>query len=290
MAMNPALQGRTYQQAEVQHIRAERCASYQEAVSAQLNDAHSEEPSHQIPPALPLVMCQGALSAVLLDGDLGLDTMRLVYRALDVTFHRLPPLDAEIQASARVEQIRQEKEGSQLLLKVQLEESNGPPVLTATAEFWERNPRPKSIAEDEREGLPPSLADKGALQIFMEQKVELRLDAVAQMLDELGEFNPVYRDVELAQLANLPAPCVPPSYLYAIAHHVLSRALGNDAVHLKSLSGCFARPAWIGDTLQVEVGSEDGESGWLQIRDGAGRSVFADGRFEVAPRAARAGR
>lgn len=281
MAMNPELQGREYHQAETYRISAARVASYRNAMALQFGHPGSAEVGTGVPLALPLVMCQGALSAALLDGDLGVDTMRVVYRALDVSFHRAPALDLDLGVSARVQEISKDEEGVRLVVELQLEQANQS-LLCASAEFLERHPRPKSRAEEAQLTRERNHANRDSLQIWFESTVHLNLKSVERMLDELGEFNPVYRDVELAQLANLPAPCVPPSYIFALAHQVLEQALAGNTHKLRRLGGRFARPAWIGDTLHLEVGSADGNTGWLHIRDGAGRTVFAHGTFEAA--------
>ena len=278
MALNRELLGREYRQAENHILRPEQIHRHRNAICAQSFAPLPSREAH-VPASLSFHICQGALTSVLLDGDLGLDSMRLVFAGLDVSYLHDIELDRQTTASAVVKEITSTTEGESLTLDLQLRQAATDPCMQARIDFLERNPRPKPNDEAQLSESPHPNSDE--LQIDFVHELPLRKDALMEMLDVLGEFNPIYRDEELAQLANLPAPCLPPSYIFAMAHHAVEQALGDTPHRIKRISGRFARAPWVGDTLTVRVGAKNGRAGFIEIRDSAARKVFADGLFEA---------
>ena len=278
MAMNRELLGREYRQAEKHVIDTEQIRRHRDAICAQ-SFTPLPDYAQRVPASCSLTICQGALTAALLDGDLGLDAMRLVFEGLDISYVHEPILDNETAASATVTEITSTPDGERLLLDLQLCQPALGPVLNARVAFLERNPRPKP-ENDGHTGASTS-TDAEKPRYYFEHAIPLRMDTLTELLDVLGEFNPIYRDVELAQLANLPGPCLPQSCVFALAHHAVEQALGKSAHRITRVAGRFARTPWVGDTLRVRVGSANGRNGFIEILDSTHRQVFADAFFEA---------
>ena len=142
MAMNRELLGREYRQAEKHVIDTAQIQRHRDAICAQ-SFTPLPDYAQRVPASCSLTICQGALTAALLDGDLGLDAMRLVFEGLDISYVHEPVLDSETSASATVTEITSTPDGERLLLNLQLCQPALGPVLNARVAFLERNPRPK---------------------------------------------------------------------------------------------------------------------------------------------------
>jgi acyl dehydratase len=224
-------------------------------------------------PTMPVVL--GADVTVLKAAG-EIDWTRLVHASEGVEL--LAPLPVKGRGTARTRIAEMWDKGKAALVVLETEavdEAEQPLFRTRMALFiggaggWggERGP---STTEDAPQGKPEETV---TYVTRPEQALLYRLN---------GDRNPLHSDPAYAARAGFDRPILHGLCTYGFAGRaVLHAAAGSDPDRLTALSARFAAPVFPGDTLHIDLWSDDGDVRFL-VRTDAGTVVLSDGRATVS--------
>jgi acyl dehydratase len=254
-------------------VEADHVAAYARAIDADL-PAYFQECA-AAPPMYGVVFQFMAMAQPLLDGELGVNVMRLVHGEQDMRFVRLVQAGDVIQTHARVENITDKTSGELLEVGLFSDNQRGERVLETRMGLFIRGRTRGGRAEDRQDERAPA----GPCTLQME--VRVRPDQSLRYADASGDHNPIHKDAEMAKAAGLPDVILHGLCTMAFVQNaVIDRWGGRNPGSLRRLRVRFAKPVLNGELLSIrgwEVDAQDGGRAFvLNVLNGNGAGVVTD--------------
>lgn len=271
MGLNRARVGHRYEQVEPFEVTADRARAYADASGAADIEAYR---GGVVPPMYGVAFSFGALTAPLLDGELGVDLTRLVHGEQDMRFLGVVRPGDVVRSQATLRAIEEKSSGEVMTLDLE-SAVEGRSVLESTSTLFVRGRRKrggeaKPAAADPFAGLAPWFVDE----------LTVAEDQSRRYAEASGDRNPIHTDDEAARMAGLPGVILHGLCTMAFVHNALVRHAEGDTSAVRRLAVRFRRPVLMGDTLAIEArGSQDAPA--LRVTNQAGVVVLTGGRAEL---------
>ena len=247
MPMNRALIGKEYVQVEPFAVTAEGARAYAEATNARVVDAAS------VPPMYGVAYSFGALTAPMLDGQLGVDLMRLVHGEQDMHFVRAVHVGDVIRSSSRIAAIVGKSTGEVVQVAITSKNQRGEVVLEARSDLFIKGARKREHLESEKAERAREEEAFTSAEPRFTSMVTVAADQSLRYAQASGDKNPIHIDTSVAQLAGLPGIILHGLCSMAFMHNALVEQVGGgDLMSIARLAVRFHRPVLMGDVLAVE--------------------------------------
>jgi acyl dehydratase len=238
---------------------------------------NSQNVEQRVLPTMPVVLGMGGGPGLPSWGEF--DFRMLLHGEQGVTVHGPIPADGAVDSITKIVGIYDK--GKAAVVRLESEstyvDSGKPAFGTRFAAFIRGEggfgeSRGPAIAD------PPKMPDRKA-----DHEVTYATRPDQALLYRLsGDRNPLHSDPELAKFAGFDRPILHGLCTYGFAGRaVLHAAAGSDPDRLTALSARFAAPVFPGDTLHIDLWSDDGDVRFL-VRTDAGTVVLSDGRATVS--------
>ncbi len=278
MPLNKDLVGKRYEQQEAFEVSASGARDYAAATDA--NIAAYEGEQAVAPPMFGVAYSFGALTAPILDGDLGAELMRLVHGEQDMRFVRSVRPGDVIRSTSTIERIEEKSSGELLVVGIESVNQRGEPVLRTSSGLFIRGSRRGGKRRDDAGEQAAADPFAAAPPLFTAQQT-VSPDQSLRYAEASGDRNPIHVDDEVAKMAGLPGVILHGLCTMAFVHNALVRHHDGDPSRVARLSVRFSKPVLMNDVLTLAVrGPKEGPLA-LQVENDRGERVIASGVAEL---------
>ena len=225
-------------------------------------------------PSLALVL---AHPGFWVQGDTGIDAVRVVHGEQSITLHAVLPTAGEIVGRTRVTGLVDKGPGRGALMYTQKQVFDGAGRLLATADSTTFMRGDGGFGGPAGPVKPPHPAPEGEPDLVVdlptrpEQALYYRLN---------GDDNPLHADPAFAARAGFPRPILHGLCTMGVVVHALVRALCDyDPAALRSVGLRFSAPVFPGETIRTEIWRDGGFRARVVERDSI---VVSNGRAVTA--------
>lgn len=279
MPLNKDLVGKTYEQHEAVTVTAEAARAYAAATDANLPAYEGDDAI--APPMFGVAYSFGALTAPILDGDLGADLMRLVHGEQDMRFLRTVKPGDVIRSRSTIERIEEKSSGELLVVGIDSVNQRDEPVLRVESGLFIRGPRRRDKVEGERKERAEAEDAFEALPRRVLAKQLVSADQSLRYAEASGDRNPIHVDEDVAKMAGLPGVILHGLCTMAFVHDALTRHLGGDPTRVQRLAVRFSKPVLMNDELTIDVRGPEGGPLAVRVTTQRGDVVLQNGVVEV---------
>lgn len=280
MPLNKDLVGKTYEQAEEVEVTAEAARAYADATDA--NIAAYAGDDAVAPPMFGVAYSFGALTAPILDGDLGADLMRLVHGEQDMRFLRPVRAGDVIRSTAKIESIEEKSSGELLVVGIDSVNQRGEAVLRIESGLFIRGSRRKGKVAEERQARADAGEAFEAQPPLFQATQRVAADQSLRYAEASGDRNPIHVDDEVAKMAGLPGVILHGLCTMAFVHNTLVRHERGDPSRIARLAVRFSKPVLMGDELTIDVRGPSSGPLAVQVQNQRGDMVLQNGVVELA--------
>lgn len=251
MALNKSLVGKSYEQHEPIEVSAAAARAYADATDAHI--AAYDGAEVVAPPMFGVAFSFGALTAPILDGDLGADLMRLVHGEQDMRFLRAVRAGDVIRSTSRIDRIEEKSSGELLVVGIDSVNQRDEPVLRVESGLFIRAQRRRDKSSDA--GKERAEADDGfaAMPRLFDARQKVAPDQSLRYAEASGDRNPIHVDDDVAKMAGLPGVILHGLCTMAFVHNALVRHTGGDPARVARLAVRFSKPVLMNDELTIDV-------------------------------------
>lgn len=294
MAFSSSLLGKEYPlagglTATPSHIRA-----YREALDWLMPHpaSHAAQPAEDgaVPPGWLAAQALALQCAPLLDPAHTVDLMRFALVEYALCIEEPLLVGSSMALEARVADVQTYAGGDAMRVEchARIAESAGSAgsvagtaCLSASARFAVRGTRQKRAWLAERAISNEELATFRALPLIDEQRWQAPVERGARLAAALGDPNPIYADEDIARMAGLPGPLVPPFYLLCWVYEALAVQLGG-ASRIRALRASLDRPSLAGQPMTLEVRGREGQPLAFALWNPQGAALIRAGVAELS--------
>jgi acyl dehydratase len=251
MPVNRELIGKEYTQREPFPVTAAGAKAYADATGLALEGDAS---TTTVPPMYGVAFSFGALTAPMLDGQLGADLMRLVHGEQDMRFVRPVHVGDVITSTSKILDVVDKSTGEVVQVGITSKNQKGEVVLELRADLFIKGPRKKEhLAAEKQERAREEDAFNAAPPRFT-STVTVAADQSLRYAAASGDKNPIHTSDETAKQAGLPGIILHGLCTMAFVHNaVVAFEAGGDPWKVARLAVRFHRPVLMGDGLTVQV-------------------------------------
>lgn len=279
MPLNRELVGKEYEQAEEVAVTREAAKGYADATDADIAAYQGDDAV--APPMFGVAYSFGALTAPIVDGELGADLMRLVHGEQDMRFCAPVRPGDVIRSRSRIARIEEKSTGELLDVAIESVNQRGEKVLEVTSGLFIRGPRRKDKVKEERARQSADEESFEALPRLFEVKQIVAPDQSLRYAAASGDRNPIHVDEDVARMAGLPGVILHGLCTMAFVHNALVRHFGGDPMKVARLAVRFSKPVLMGDELTIDVrGPAEGTLA-IAVTNQNGDAVLKAGRAEL---------
>ncbi len=280
MGLNRALVGKQYP-AQDYGVTAEAVRKYARAYNED-NPLFFDSgcPSGVLaPPMFGVVTGWPSVMAVVTDGQLNVDVLRLLHIEQDIRFV-LPVVSGDIITStARLVSIEDKTGGEALMLEVDSINQRGQAIqhMRFGAFIRDKQRRGRGL-----EAFGPSPQTQPLLRA--EQSIDP--DQTFRYAEASGDHNPIHLDDQVARMAGLPGIIVHGLCTMAFTSKVvIDHLCDHEPRRLRRLRARFSRPVFPRQTITTAVWQSDQQTGIYiyETYNPDGKAVIKDGVAEIAP-------
>lgn len=279
MALNKELVGKSYEQDEAVEVTTAAAQAYASATEA--NIAAYEGADAVAPPMFGVSYSFGALTAPILDGDLGADLMRLVHGEQDMRFLAPVRPGDVIRSTSTIERIEEKSSGELLVVGVDSVNQRGEKVLRIESGLFIRGARRRDKVADERKERESAGDAFASAPSLFKATQRVSADQSLRYAEASGDRNPIHVDEEMAKMAGLPGVILHGLCTMAFVHNALVRHFGGDPARVARLSVRFSKPVLMGDELTIDVRGPSAGPLAVQVESQRGDLVLQNGLVEL---------
>lgn len=279
MPLNKELVGKTYEQHEQVTVTAEAARAYAAATDANVPAYEGE--GAIAPPMFGVAYSFGALTAPILDGELGADLMRLVHGEQDMRFLRPVHPGDVIRSRSTIERIEEKSSGELLVVGIDCVNQRNEPVLRIESGLFIRGPRRRDKVAGERKERDDAKDAFEALPARFSVTQRVAPDQSVRYAEASGDRNPIHVDEDVAKMAGLPGVILHGLCTMAFVHNALTRELGGDPMRVRRLAVRFSKPVLMNDELTIDVRGPEGGPLAVRVTTQRGDVVLENGTAEL---------
>ena len=279
MPLNKDLVGKIYEQHEVVEVTVEGARAYAEATDARIPAYEGE--GAMAPPMFGVAYSFGALTAPILDGELGADLMRLVHGEQDMRFLRPVYPGDRIRSRSTIERIEEKSSGELLVVGIDSVNQRDEPVLRIESGIFIRGSRRREKVQEERKERAEAKDAFEELPRRFTVTQPVAADQSLRYADASGDQNPIHTDEDVAKMAGLPGVILHGLCTMAFVHNALTRELGGDPMRVGRLAVRFSKPVLMNDELTIDVRGPEGSPLAVRVTTQRGDVVLEKGTAEL---------